>query len=202
MCSLTSKKDVWLSLVMNHSTATLTSISPDCERTEKIGLGGGCHWCTEGVFASLLGVIKVNQGWIASVEENANFSEAIEVNFDPKIISLETLIHIHLLTHAATSAHSMRGKYRSAVYVYSDSQSELARNILDTLQQNFDQPLVTEVYPFSKFKPNSEELKDYFYTEPNRPFCQTYIQPKLKRLMAEYSQHLNTEKLRQAKIDL
>ena len=82
----------------------------------KIGLGGGCHWCTEGVFESLLGVSKVNQGWIASSGENSDFSEAIEVYFDPVIISLSDLIEIHLYTHASRSNHSMRSKSRSASY--------------------------------------------------------------------------------------
>jgi peptide-methionine (S)-S-oxide reductase len=43
----------------------------------KIGLGGGCHWCTEGVFASLIGVTKVAQGWIAPDGKQSNFSEAV-----------------------------------------------------------------------------------------------------------------------------
>jgi peptide methionine sulfoxide reductase MsrA len=65
----------------------------------KIGLGGGCHWCTEGVFESLLGVTCVNQGWIASNGENSDYSEAVEVYFDPAVISLADLIEIHLHTH-------------------------------------------------------------------------------------------------------
>ena len=41
----------------------------------KIGFGGGCHWCTEAVFQSLKGVAKVQQGWIASTEENMSYPE-------------------------------------------------------------------------------------------------------------------------------
>ena len=70
--------------------------------SSKIGLGGGCHWCTEGVFESLLGIAYVNQGWIASNGEN---SEADEVYFDPAVISLSDLIEIHLYTHASRSNH-------------------------------------------------------------------------------------------------
>lgn len=76
--------------------------------SSKIGLGGGCHWCTEGVFESLLGVSKVNQGWIASSGKDSDFSEAVEVYFDPAVISLSDLIEIHLYTHASRSNHSMK----------------------------------------------------------------------------------------------
>ena len=86
------------------------------ENFSKVGLGGGCHWCTEGIFESLIGIKAVKQGWIASIDNNAELSEAIEVSFDPSMISLQTLIEIHLHTHASTSNHTMRQKYRSAIY--------------------------------------------------------------------------------------
>ena len=65
----------------------------------KIALGGGCHWCTEAVFQSLKGVEKVNQGYVASTGENNWFSEAVIVHFNDEIITLKTLIEIHLHTH-------------------------------------------------------------------------------------------------------
>jgi len=163
--------------------------------TNKIGLGGGCHWCTEGVFSSLLGVTHVNQGWIASSGNNAAFSEAIEVFFDPNVITLSDLIKIHLYTHASTSNHSMRGKYRSAVYAYTDKQLVESNEILSRLQHDFDKPLITQAYPFVQFKENKVTFKDYYYSAPNRPFCQTYIQPKIKLLLARFNRHVNQDKI-------
>lgn len=164
----------------------------------KIGLGGGCHWCTEGVFESLLGIAKVNQGWIASSGENSDFSEAIEVYFDPAVISLSDLIEIHLYTHASRSNHSMRGKYRSAIYTYDDSQFKQALDILDDLSADFDDGLITQVYPFKSFKQNKIERTGYFYSAPDRPFCQTYIQPKLKLLLARFNRYVDQDKMAEA----
>jgi peptide-methionine (S)-S-oxide reductase len=53
-------------------------------KIEKIGLGGGCHWCTEAVFQALKGVEKVEQGWISAVDAE-EYSEAVVLHFDPKI---------------------------------------------------------------------------------------------------------------------
>jgi peptide-methionine (S)-S-oxide reductase len=58
----------------------------------KIGFGGGCHWCTESVFQSLKGVQKVEQGWIASTNENDSFSEAVLVYFDETTIDIKVLL--------------------------------------------------------------------------------------------------------------
>ena len=85
--------------------------------TQKIALGGGCHWCTEAVFQSLIGVERVEQGYVASTGNNNSFSEAVIVHFNTERISLKTLIEIHLHTHKSTSNHSLRERYRSAVYL-------------------------------------------------------------------------------------
>ena len=157
------------------------------KKTMKIGLGGGCHWCTEAVFASLKGVSKVEQGWIASEGEAHAFSEAVIVTYNPAEIPLSSLLDIHLHTHASTSQHSMRSKYRSAIYYFETSQKHQIDQILQTLQQSFDQPLITQVLPFKAFKLNIEEQLNYYYKNPDKPFCQTHITPKLRLLMERYS---------------
>ena len=90
--------------------------------TAKIAFGGGCHWCTEAVFQQLKGVIRVEQGFVASVNEYQSFSEAVIVHFNPSIIPLKILVEIHLYTHKSTSNHSMRSKYRSAIYYFTDEE--------------------------------------------------------------------------------
>jgi peptide-methionine (S)-S-oxide reductase len=167
-----------------------------------IGLGGGCHWCTEGVFASLKGIVQIKQGWIASIVPNTQFSEAIEVYFEPEIISLHDLLSIHLHTHACTANHTVRNKYRSAVYSYNGLQAQQSEKILQQLQGDFQQKVITQVLPFSEFKANKAELTNYLYSSPNRPFCQRYIHPKLQLLMQRFSKHVDKKKLTDAGINL
>jgi peptide-methionine (S)-S-oxide reductase len=161
----------------------------------KIGLGGGCHWCTEGVFESLIGITKVKQGWIASSGEHADFSEAVEVYFDAAVISLSELIEIHLYTHASSSNHSMRGKYRSAIYTYNDIQFEQVLNILHLFKTEFATEIITQVHECIGFKENKIELQNYFYSAPERPFCKTYIHPKLILLLDRFNRHVDQSKI-------
>ena len=112
-------------------------------RKNKIAFGGGCHWCTEAVFQSLKGVKLVEQGYVASIKENNTFSEAVIVHFDSNSISLKTLIEIHLHTHKSTSDHSMRNKYRSAIYTFSEEQFKEANTILNMFQMKMMDKIVS-----------------------------------------------------------
>lgn len=153
---------------------------------QKIGLGGGCHWCTEAYFLSLKGVEKVEQGWIASTPPNDAFSEAVLVHYDPSQIPLPVLIAIHLHTHAATKAHTFRSKYRSAVYVLEEKIPEI-QTLIDVNQADFEAPIITQALPFVAFRENTENYQDYFRKNKGGPFCDTYILPKLRMIGAKYA---------------
>nr|WP_321232237.1 peptide-methionine (S)-S-oxide reductase [uncultured Psychroserpens sp.] len=168
---------------------------------EKIGLGGGCHWCTEAVFQSVKGVISVEQGYIASIDDNATFSEGIIITFNLELIDLRLLIDIHLITHKSTKNHSMRDKYRSAIYTFSDTQKAQSKQILHELGKEYYGTLVTLVLDFNAFKMSRNEITNYYYNNPEKPFCKAFINPKLKLLLKDYGAHVNHEKLSHLKVE-
>ena len=152
----------------------------------KIGFGGGCHWCTEAVFQFLRGVLNVEQGFISSTGENSNYSEAVIVHFNPEEILLETLIEVHLYTHNSTSNHSFRKKYRSALYFFNAEEEKVLSRIIQDLQQNFQEEIITQILPYKDFKPSSEEFQNYFLNDPEKPFCKRYIHPKLDLIKEKF----------------
>jgi len=152
---------------------------------EKIGLGGSCHWCTEAIFNSIIGVQSVEQGWVSSIAPDETSSEGVIVHFDPNMIDLSTLISIHLHTHSCTTNHSLRTKYRSAVYSYTKDQLDTSQSTIRDLQKDFNEPIITKTIPFEAFKLNSQNYLDYYYNNPQRPFCQNIINPKLKILFKQ-----------------
>jgi len=162
---------------------------------KKAGFGGGCHWCTEAVFSALKGVTVVKQGWIASDDENTDFSEAVIVTYNTTEISLDVLIAIHLHTHSSTAHHSMRGKYRSAVYTFDEVDVLPAQQAIANLQKDFENSIITKVLPFCDFKLNREDSLNYYFSDPERPFCENYINPKLKLLLQKFSGITRTDKL-------
>ena len=160
----------------------------------KVGLGGGCHWCTEAVFQSLKGVYKVQQGYI-NASGNLEFSEAILLEYHPAEISLGNLIQVHLRTHQSFSNHSMRDTYRSAIYVFSSEQKNKAEAALHSLQSSASQKIQTQVYDFHQFKESRMAIQNYYLQDPSRPFCQRYIAPKLELLKKEFESLLKSEEV-------
>ena len=158
-------------------------------KIDKIGLGGGCHWCTEAVFQNLNGVVNVEQGWI-SASDALEYSEAVLLQFDPERISIKDLIEVHLNTHKSTSNHFMRSKYRSAVYVFSAKQQLESEQIIKLLQKEFDDKLITKVHGFEEFKMSPEPYQNYYQKNPEKPFCKTYIDPKLQLLLRKFPKNV------------
>ena len=144
-----------------------------------IGLGGGCHWCTEAVFQQLDGVSNVRQGYIKSQSPNDQWSEAILLDFDIHKVSLEHIIDVHLETHASTSEHSRRKEYRSAVYYFDIDQREKVEVVMNSLSRKRNKQYITQLLKFVEFKPSRESIQNYYLTRPDAPFCKRYIEPKL-----------------------
>ncbi len=155
----------------------------------KIALGGGCHWCTEAVFQALKGVVKVEQGYVASVGQDTQLSEAVIVYYLPHVIPLKVLLEVHLYTHKSTSNHSMRSKYRSAVYFYSEAQEKEVLLILEELKHFFNKKIITKTLPFKAFVASREAIQNYYISNPKRPFCVKFIAPKLELIQDKFSKY-------------
>jgi peptide-methionine (S)-S-oxide reductase len=161
-------------------------VTRQSEAIATVGFGGGCHWCTEAVFASLRGIARVDQGFIRSTAPDDTWSEAVRIAYDQNVITLDVLTEIHLRTHASTSNHKMRGKYRSAVYTTSEPQSVDARRLLSRFSADYDEPLVTRALPLVAFRSSDARYQRYFEKHADGPFCANYIDPKLALLRKDY----------------
>lgn len=154
----------------------------------KAGFGGGCHWCTEGVFQALRGVAQVDQGFVQSDAPADTWSEGVIVTFDPSVVPLATLSEVHLRTHSAARARSPRSKYRSAIYIFEESQRPEAELAIDRFTDASGKPVHTLVLPFKGFRASDERYQNYYRTDPSRPFCRRYIDPKPDHIRRHFSE--------------
>jgi peptide-methionine (S)-S-oxide reductase len=109
----------------------------------------------------------------------------------PSVISTDNIVAIHLHTHSCASNHSMRHKYRSAIYTFSKEQQKQANLVLQQLSTDFNERIITKTYMFNACRASSNKIKNYYYDKPDKTFCQTIINPKLKKLLKHFRNKVN-----------
>jgi peptide-methionine (S)-S-oxide reductase len=170
---------------------------------------GGCFWCTEAIFKRLKGVTTVTSGYTGGTTDNPTYNqlhetetghaEAIEVNFDPSIISYSTLLDVFFGTHDPTTLNRQGNdqgtEYRSVIFYHDEEQKNLAFTKKKQLEdeKKFSDPIVTEIIPYTKFYPAEEDHKDYYDRNQNAPYCKIIIDPKIQKLMKNFSESVKEE---------
>jgi peptide-methionine (S)-S-oxide reductase len=173
---------------------------------ETATLAGGCFWCTEAIFNRLRGVTSVMPGYAASQVENPSYeavctgrtgaAEAVQITYDPDIISYETLLDIFWHTHDPTTlnrqGNDIGTQYRSAIFYHNERQKEEAEASKKALERSgaYSKPIVTEITPFTNFYPAENYHRDYYERNRSQPYCMFVINPKVQKLLKEYRKEL------------
>lgn len=179
------------------------------ESFETAYFGGGCFWCTEAVFQRLKGIEKVVSGYAGGTKENPTYEEVssgktgyietIEVTFDPGIISYVTLLTIFWATHDPTSQDRQGAdvgtQYRSVIFYTTDEQKKQAEVSKKQIQPNYPSPIVTEILPKKIFYSAENYHQDYYNSNRFAPYCQVVIDPKVKKLLKEFTKEVKEEYL-------
>jgi len=175
-------------------------------------LAGGCFWCTEATFKRLKGVTSVKSGYAASKVANPSYeqvcsgrtgaAEAIQITFDPSIISyaklLEIFWHMHDPTTLNRQGNDIGTQYRSAIFYHNDEQKQLALASREALEKSgsYERPVVTEIVPFTNFFAAENYHDDYYDRNRSQPYCMLVIDPKVKKLLKEYKDVVKDEQAR------
>ena len=164
----------------------------------EIYFAGGCFWCTEAIFRRVEGVKKVIPGYIGGSIKNPSYkevcsgktghAEAVYLEFDNKIISLDKLLLIFFQTHDPTQlnrqGNDVGTQYRSAIF-YSDlKQKKITENIIKKLSQSIfkNKEIVTKTELAKDFFEAEKEHVNYYDLNSNQPYCQVIINPKIQKL--------------------
>jgi peptide-methionine (S)-S-oxide reductase len=163
---------------------------------QSIYLAGGCFWCTEAIFNQVKGINKIIPGYIGGKTPNPTYNmicngntghaEAIECNFDEKVISLDDILEIFFSTHDPTQLNGQGNdigtQYRSAIFCSTKLQKNKVDKFINSIQSNYVKKIVTEVKYGETFFKAEEYHFDYFKKNSNAPYCEIVIKPKLEKL--------------------
>lgn len=171
------------------------------ENMEIATLAAGCFWCGEAVFQRLEGVQSVVSGYLAGHVPNPTYeqvcsgttghAEAVQITFDPTVISFDDLLNVFWQMHDPTTLNQQGAdvgtQYRSAIFYHSEAQREAAEASKAALDASgrFPDPIVTEITEVSEFTPAENYHDNYYNRNPHAGYCQMIILPKLKKLGME-----------------
>lgn len=169
--------------------------------TEVATFAGGCFWCTEAVFRDVIGVEKVESGYIGGTVANPTYkqvcggdtghAEAIRVTFDPETVGYGDLLDIFFATHDPTQlnrqGNDVGTQYRSAIFPHSPEQDAAARAGIERAGEGRGK-IVTTIEPLATWYPAEDYHQEYWEGDGQRnSYCIAVIPPKLQKLRKSFA---------------
>ena len=150
--------------------------SAGLDRIARATFAAGCFWGVEAAFRELDGVLDVTVGYTGGTTSDPTYekvcggetghAEAVEVIFDPAIVSYRKLLytfwHIHNPTTLNRQGWDVGSQYRSAIFFHDADQEQLALATREVEQESLVKPIVTEIVPAATFHRAEEYHQRYF----------------------------------------
>jgi peptide-methionine (S)-S-oxide reductase len=164
---------------------------------------GGCFWGVQSVFQRVKGVLRTTVGYSGGEAHTANYravcgedtghAEAIEVLFDPAVVSYGTLLRVffsvvHDPTQLNRQGADIGTSYRSAIFYTTPEQQQVAADYIAQLDAAhvFPRPIVTQLVPLEAFYPGEDYHQDYAMKNPHNPYIQVCDIPKIAALGQQF----------------
>jgi peptide-methionine (S)-S-oxide reductase len=165
-------------------------------------VGGGCFWCLEAVYDDLIGVESVVSGYTGGHVPNPTYeqvcgkrsghAEVVQVSYDTAVITFREILEIFFTLHDPTTlnrqGNDVGPQYRSAIFYHDESQKETAETVIAEFNaaKIWADPIVTEVTPLDIFYAAEDYHQDYFLNNPNQPYCQIIVAPKVAKFRKQF----------------
>jgi len=165
----------------------------------KAVFGGGCFWCLDAVFRKIEGINSVTCGYAGGRRANPNYeqvctgvsghAEVVEIEYDENIITYDELLDIFFEIHDPTQlnrqGNDVGEQYRSIILYLDENQKQKALRKIEELKQKGIN-VVTEVKSLEIFYAAEDYHQNYFYSNPNNPYCAYVIAPKLEKVFKNF----------------
>lgn len=170
----------------------------------KAYFASGCFWCVEAIYESIEGVDEVINGYSGGHTKNPTYeasntgrtghAEAVEVIYNPSIVSFETLVDVYFGTQNPTQVNGQgndRGsQYRSILFYQNDTQKQIIIKKKEALAKKLNAKIATEVYPFQKFWVAEAYHQNYERLHPENSYIKNVSIPRLNRFKATFPELL------------
>ena len=173
----------------------------------KAYFASGCFWCVEAIYESIKGVDEVISGYSGGYTKNPTYessntgrtghAEAVEVIYDPKIVSFATLVDVYFGSQNPTQVNGQGpdkgSQYRSIIFYQNDEQKQIILKKKEALAKQLNTEIAAEVYPFQKFWVAEDYHQNYERLHPENPYIQNVSIPRLNRFKAKFPELLKSK---------
>ena len=177
---------------------------PDLSGLSKAYFASGCFWCVEAVYESVKGVAESFSGYSGGHTKNPTYqssntgltghAEAVEIFYDPEIVSFETLVKVYYASQDPTQANGQgpdRGsQYRSIIFYQNEEERLIAEKYKAKVGEEYGQELPTEITQFEKFWMGEDYHQDFEKKNPNNGYVRAVSIPRLNRFKAKHPELL------------
>ncbi|WDE06209.1 peptide-methionine (S)-S-oxide reductase MsrA [Thalassomonas viridans] len=169
-------------------------------------LAGGCFWCIEAAYNSLVGIESAISGYMGGQTQDPTYekvckgdtghAEVVQLTFDPELISYREILEIFFALHNPTQlnrqGNDIGTQYRSAIFFHDQAQKQQAADIIEEITQDevWPDPVVTQLEPLSTFYSGEDYHQDYFRNNPENQYCQAVVSPKLAKFKQTFAAKL------------
>lgn len=166
---------------------------------------GGCFWCVEAIFESVIGVEEAVSGYAGGFTKNPTYessntgktghAEAVAVYYNPKKVSFKTLVDVYFGSHNPTTINGQHpdygSQYRSIAFYNNQQEKMIIENKIKLLNiEVYNGQVVTEVKKIKKFYKAEDYHQDYEKMHPENPYIQNVSIPRLNRFKKKFPQLL------------
>jgi peptide-methionine (S)-S-oxide reductase len=166
----------------------------------KAYFASGCFWCVEAVYESVNGVTEVINGYAGGYTENPTYqlsntgrtghAEAVEVLYDPTIVSFSTLLDVYFGSQDVTQIDGQGpdngSQYRSIIFYQNQDQKDEIINKIKQLTKELNVNIAAEVYPFLKFWKGEDYHQNYERLHPNNSYIRNISIPRLRKFQRKF----------------
>lgn len=175
----------------------------------QIVFGMGCFWCSEAIFQNLNGVEAIEVGYAGGDEPNPTYQmvcshktkyvEVSKITYNPKVISLEELLHLFWDVHNPTTLNRQGEdvglQYKSVIYYMNDAQKKTAEKVLQEVKSSKSYPgypdkIVTTIEPLKNYYKAEDYHQNYYNQNTERPYCKNVISPKVRKFLQKHADKL------------
>jgi peptide methionine sulfoxide reductase msrA/msrB len=148
---------------------------------------GGCFWGVEHLLQKQVGVLSVESGYMGGETNNPTYQEVcradtghlevVEVNYDPKLVSFETLTKLFFEIHDPTQVDGqgpdIGSQYASAIFYNDEDEKQTSQKLIGILEQK-GLNIATQLKPQATFWKAEDYHQDYYQKNGQQPYCHQY----------------------------